>query len=367
MTFALQPAYTSINNLEPYPAGKPLEEFKREYGIDDVIKLASNENPLGCSPHVTLAITQELGGLYRYPDAHAHDLKQALVAYHDLPMAHFTLGNGSEELINLIARCFVNADNAVVFGQYSFIAYPLVTASQGATAIEVPAKNYGIDLTAMLHAIEQNNTVRVVFIANPNNPTGTRLTQQEIRNFVKQVPPHVLVVLDEAYVNYEPSCDNQQLIHEFANVIILRTFSKAYGLAGMRVGYAISHPQVSDIFNRVRQPFNVNRLAQSAALAALADQGFIQKVKQHNASQRDWLYEQFDALGLTYVKSHTNFILLQVDNAKALNQALLQQGIIIRPMSEYGLADWIRVTIGTAEENARFMQGLKNVRLSQAK
>lgn len=354
----LQPAYPSIQKLQAYPAGKPLDEFKREYGVEDVIKLASNENPIGCSPHVTLAITKELAELFRYPDANSHYLKQALADYHELPMEYFTLGNGSEEIINLIGRCFVSHNDSVVFGQYSFIAYPLVTASQGATPIEIPAKNYGIDLDGMLNKIKNNSSVKVVFIANPNNPTGTLLTSEKLDEFLQQVPQSVLVVLDEAYVDYEPSCDNQHLIQKYENLIILRTFSKAYGLAGLRVGYSISNPQIGDIFNRVRQPFNVNKLAQSAAIAALADQDFINKVRDSNLSQREWLYNQIDALGLNYIKSHTNFILLQVNDATKMDQLLLQQGIIIRSMEEYGLNEWIRVTIGTEDENIRFIDTL---------
>lgn len=358
----IQPAYPTINELQAYPAGKPLEEFKREYGIEDVIKLASNENPLGCSPHVTLAIVQELAQLARYPDSNAHNIKQALSEFHDLPIEYFTIGNGSEELINLIARCFVGSNDAVVFGQYSFIAYPLVTAAQGATKIEVPAKNYGIDLDAMLDAIKTNEEkVKVVFIANPNNPTGTILTKEQIHNFLQKVPPSVLVVLDEAYVDYDTSADAQEFVQQFDNVIVLRTFSKAYGLAGVRIGYAIANPEINDIFNRVRQPFNVNCIAQAAAVAAINDRDFVNTVKTTTADKRKWFYKQFDALGLNYVKSHTNFILVQIDNASDINQKLLEQGIIIRPMDEYGLDNWIRVSMGTEVENIRFIDSLKDL------
>lgn len=358
----IRPAYPTINQLQAYPAGKPLEEFKREYGIEDVIKLASNENPLGCSAHVTMAISQELTQLARYPDSNAYKLKQALADFHDLPIDYFSVGNGSEELINLIARCFVSSNDAVVFGQYSFIAYPLVTAAQGATQIEIPAKNYGIDLETMLAAIKANiNKVKVVFIANPNNPTGTILSKHDIHTFLQAVPKSVLVVLDEAYVDYDNVADAQAFIHKFDNLIILRTFSKAYGLAGVRVGYAITRPEINDIFNRVRQPFNVNCVAQAAAVAALADRNFINTVKTTTADKRDWFYHQLDALGLNYVKSHTNFILVQVDNAVNINQQLLHQGIIIRPMAEYGLNDWVRVSMGTEVENLRFIDALKGL------
>lgn len=361
MQLKITTAQPSILSLEAYPAGKPLEEFKREYGIDDVIKLASNENPLGCSPRVTLAITEQLGTLSRYPDANGYYLKQALADYHDRPIEQFILGNGSEEVINLIGRCFINHQDSVVYSQYSFIAYSLVTKAQGANPIEVPAKNYAIDLDAMLAAVKLNDTVKVVFIANPNNPTGSLLTTEALREFLLQVPEHVLVVLDEAYVDYEPSSDNQALLAEFANLIVLRTFSKAYGLAGVRVGYGMAHPAMIDIFNRVRQPFNVNRLAQAAATAALADQHFVKTVRDTNHNQRAWLYQQFDSLGINFRQSYTSFILVQMDNAFDINQALLKQGIIVRPMDEYGLDNWIRITVGTAEENIRLIDTLKDL------
>lgn len=361
MNPAFEPSHESIKQLEPYPAGKPLETFKREYGIDHVIKMASNENPLGCSPKVALAIQQELDHLSRYPDANGYDLKQAIAAYNNVSDDRITLGNGSEEIINLIARCFVNSTHSVVFGQYSFIAYPMVTASQGAKAIEVPAKEYGIDLHAMQKAVCADASVRVVFIANPNNPTGTKLEQNAIADFIRSIPSHVLVVLDEAYVDYEPSCNNQALIDEFEQLIILRTFSKAYGLAALRVGYAITHPAVADVFNRVRQPFNVNRLAQSAAHAALADQEFIQNVKHTNEQERNVFYQAFNELNVNYIPSYTNFILVEVGDAEHINQALLHQGIIIRPMDEYGLARWIRISIGTPSENQRLIQALTSL------
>ena len=261
----LVPAYDSILELMPYQTGKPVEELTREYGVSDVVKLASNENPLGCSPHVTLAITEQLGQLARYPDGNGYYLKQALADFNDVGVDQITLGNGSDDLLDILARSFAGADDAIIYSQYAFIVYPMLAKMQGAKGVEVPANRFGHDLKAMSQAVADN----------PNNPTGTQLTQQELRAFVASVPSSVLVVLDEAYNEYSPESNNRALLDEFENVVIVRTFSKAYGLAGLRVGYALSSVAVADLLNRIRQPFNVSRVALAAANAALADQDFI--------------------------------------------------------------------------------------------
>ena len=363
----LMPAYDSILELAPYQTGKPVEELTREYGVSDVVKLASNENPLGCSPHVTLAITEQLGELARYPDGNGYYLKQALADVNDVSVEQITLGNGSSDLLYILASSFAGSDDAIIYSQYAFIIYPMLAKMQGATGIEVPASRFGHDLKAMSQAVVDNPNTKMVFIANPNNPTGTQLAHEELRAFVASVPSSVLVVLDEAYIEYSPESNNRALLDEFDNVIIVRTFSKAYGLAGLRVGYALSSVPVADLLNRIRQPFNVSRVALAAAAAALADQDFIEKSRLNNQEQMRWLEKQFDALGLGFIKSHANFIMVEIEvemediNAAAIYQALLEQGVIVRPLAGYGLPNWLRITVGIAEDNMRLIDTLRSI------
>ncbi|AMN49590.1 MULTISPECIES: histidinol-phosphate transaminase [unclassified Psychrobacter] len=357
----LTPAYDSILELAPYQTGKPVEELTREYGVSDVVKLASNENPIGCSPQVTLAITEQLGKLARYPDGNGHYLKQALSDFTDVNIECITLGNGSNDLLDILARSFVSADDAVVYSQYGFIIYPMVTKMQGATGIEVPAHRFGHDLDAMRQAVEDNPNTKMVFIANPNNPTGTLLQHRELHKFVASVPSSVLVVLDEAYIEYSPESNNRALLDEFDNVVIVRTFSKAYGLAGLRVGYALSSAAVANLLNRIRQPFNVSRVGLAAAVTALCDQGFIEETIKTNQEQMLWLEKQFDALGLAFIKSHANFIMIEIEDAADIYQALLEQGVIVRPLAGYGLNDWLRITVGIAEDNLRLIDTLRSI------
>ncbi len=363
----LVPAYDSILELAPYQTGKPVEELTREYGISDVVKLASNENPIGCSPQVTLAITEQLGQLARYPDGNGYYLKQALADFNDIDIERITLGNGSNDLLDILARSFVGADDAIVYSQYASVVYSMLAKMQGATGIEVPAQRFGHDLKAMAQAVQENPNTKIVFIANPNNPTGTQLKQDELHQFVGSLPPSVLVVLDEAYIEYSPESNNRVLLDEFDNVVIVRTFSKAYGLAGLRVGYALSSAPVADLLNRIRQPFNVSRVGLSAAQAALADQWFIEQVRETNLEQMHWLEKQFDALGLGFVKSYGNFIMVEIDvemedvSAITVNQALLEQGVIVRPLVAYGLKNWLRITVGVAEDNLRLIDTLRSI------
>ncbi|WP_037030811.1 aminotransferase class I/II-fold pyridoxal phosphate-dependent enzyme, partial [Psychrobacter sp. TB47] len=256
----LIPAYDSILELAPYQTGKPVEELTREYGVSDVVKLASNENPMGCSPQVTLAVTEQLSQLARYPDGNGYYLKQALADFNDVNIDQITLGNGSNDLLDILARSFVGTDDAIVYSQYAFVVYSMLAKMQGATGVEVPAQRFGHDLNAMSQAVQDNPNTKIVFIANPNNPTGTQLEHKALRQFVAGVPSSVLVVLDEAYIEYSPESNNRALIEDFDNVVIVRTFSKAYGLAGLRVGYALSSVAVADLLNRIRQPFNVSRV-----------------------------------------------------------------------------------------------------------
>ncbi|MGE6244887.1 histidinol-phosphate transaminase [Psychrobacter proteolyticus] len=363
----LTPGYDSILALAPYQTGKPIEELTREYGVSDVVKLASNENPMGCSPRVTLAVTEQLGQLSRYPDGNGYYLKQALADFNDVNANQITLGNGSDDLLDILARSFVGADDAIVYSQYAFVVYPMLAKMQGATGIEVPAQRFGHNLKAMSQAVQDNPNTKIVFIANPNNPTGTQLEQKELRQFVASVSSSVLVVLDEAYIEYSPESNNRALLDEFDNVIIVRTFSKAYGLAGLRVGYALSSVAVADLLNRIRQPFNVSRVGLAAAAAALADQDFIEKTRLINDEQMRWLEKQFDALGLGFVKSHANFIMVEVQvemediTAASIHQALLEQGVIVRPLDAYGLPNWLRITVGVAEDNLRLIDTLRSI------
>ena len=363
----LVPAYDSILELAPYQTGKPVEELTREYGVSDVVMLASNENPLGCSPKVTLAITEQLGQLSRYPDGNGSYLKQALADFNNVNVDQITLGNGSNDLLDILARSFASADDAIVYSEYGFIIYPMLAKMQGAMGIEVPANRFGHDLKAMSEAVQDNPDAKMVFIANPNNPTGTQLEQEELREFVASIPSSVLVVLDEAYIEYSPESNNRALLDEFDNVVIVRTFSKAYGLAGLRIGYALSSVAVADLLNRIRQPFNVSRVALAAAAAALADQDFIEQVNITNQGQKRWLEKQFDALGLGFVKSYANFIMVEIEvemenvTAGSIYQALLEQGVIVRPLDNYGLPNWLRITVGVAEENTRLIDTLRSI------
>lgn len=357
----LTPAYDSILELAPYQTGKPVEELTREYGVSDVVKLASNENPMGCSPQVTLAITEQLSQLARYPDGNGYYLKQALSDFTAMSVDCITLGNGSNDLLDILARSFVGCDDAIVYSQYGFVVYSMLAKMQGAMGIEVPAQRFGHDLIAMRQAIEDNPNTKIVFIANPNNPTGTQLDSEELYDFVASMPASVLVVLDEAYIEYSPESNNRSLLDEFDNVVIVRTFSKAYGLAGLRIGYALSSPAVAELLNRIRQPFNVSRIGLAAAAAALADQNFIEEVRQTNTEQMRWLEKQFDALGLGFIKSSANFIMVEIEDAADINQALLEQGVIVRPLKSYGLNDWLRITVGLAEDNLRLIDTLKSI------
>lgn len=364
MSIQFGPDY--VRAIAPYQAGKPIAEVAREFGLEEsqIIKLASNENPLGMPESAKLAMQQAIADIGRYPDANGFDLKAAISAKYDVPQSWITLGNGSNDILELAAHAFVQPNQSVVFAQYGFLVYALATQAVGARAIEVKAKDFGHDLPAMLAAIADDT--RLIYIANPNNPTGTFLPAAELDAFLKAVPQHVVVVIDEAYNEYlaaDMQYESTDWARSYPNLIISRTMSKAYGLAGLRVGFAIGQPGVTDLLNRIRQPFNVNSLAQAAAIAALNDKEFLRKSAQINASGYQQLIAAFDQLGLSYVPSHGNFVLVKVgddDGAGArVNLALLKQGIIVRPVGNYGLPQWLRITIGLPEENAAFIAALK--------
>lgn len=356
-------ALPGIRELQPYQAGKPIEELERELGIKDIVKLASNENPLGVSPAVQAALTEAVRGLARYPDANGFYLKDALATKFSVGIDQITLGNGSNDVLELLARTYVQPHHEVIFSQHAFVVYPLVTKAIGATPVQVPAVDYGHDLDAMAAAITDNT--RMVFIANPNNPTGTFLTSKAIEAFLEKVPQHVIVVLDEAYYEYVPAHERApsvEWIDRFPNLVVSRTFSKAYGLAGLRAGYAISHPSVADLMNRIRQPFNMNQLALTAALAALLDEKFLADSIEVNKEGMRQLTEFCDAKGLDYIPSHGNFLTIEVGpEAGEYYQKLLEAGVIVRPVAGYELPNHLRVSIGLADENAAFCDALEQI------
>ncbi|MGD8558899.1 MAG: histidinol-phosphate transaminase [Gammaproteobacteria bacterium] len=361
-------AAPGLKGLQPYQPGKPIDELKREYGVKDIIKLASNENPLGPSPLALQAMQSEFVELARYPDGNGFELKQTIAQKFDVAMNQVTLGNGSNDILEFIARAFVTAENEVVFSQHAFAVYPLVTQAVNAKAVVTPAKNWGHDLDAMKAAI--NERTRVVFIANPNNPTGTWVDGDTLKAFIAAVPDHVIVVVDEAYFEYanDPRMkadgypNATQWLAEFPNLVVTRTFSKAYGLAALRVGYGISHPDIADLLNRVRQPFNVNHMGLVAATAALGDKQYLEESITLNATGMQQLIEGADRLGLEYIPSVANFLSIDVGKDSAtVYDDLLREGVIVRPVANYDMPNHIRVTIGLPEENERFLVALQKV------
>ncbi|MBY4945788.1 histidinol-phosphate transaminase [Cupriavidus respiraculi] len=355
-----------VRAISPYVAGKPIAEVAREFGLDEakIVKLASNENPLGMPESARTAMAAAIGELGRYPDANGFELKAALSARYDVPADWLTLGNGSNDILEIAAHALVKPGESIVYAEYSFAVYALATQEVGARAIEVKARDYGHDLDAMAAAIAPDT--RLVFIANPNNPTGTFLPAAEIERFLAKVPADVVVVLDEAYNEYldaEQQYESVSWVRKYPNLLVSRTFSKAYGLAGLRVGYAVAQPALTDLLNRIRQPFNVNSMAQAAAVAALGDAAFLRKSAELNREGKAQLVAAFDRLGLQYVPSSGNFVLVRVgddDDAGArINLALLKQGVIVRPVGNYKLPQWLRVTIGLPEENEAFIKALE--------
>ncbi len=354
----LAPSY--IRAIAPYQGGRPIAEIARQFGIDeaDIVKLASNENPLGMSPKAQAAIEDALLDIARYPDGNSFTLRQAVSQKFNVEPMQIVFGNGSNDILELSARAFLQVGDEVIYSQHAFAVYALVTQAVGATGVVVPAKSFGHDLDGFLKAITPKT--RLIFIANPNNPTGTLIDKASLKAFLKQVPSNVLVVLDEAYDEYL-SADKSEAIawlNEFDHLIISRTFSKAYGLAGLRVGFGLMHAEVADILNRVRQPFNVNSIAQAAAVASLADDDFVAKSYAANKAGLLQLTQGLDQLGLSYIHSHANFISFSIKQAAKVNQKLLERGIIVRPIANYELPDYLRVSVGLFSENQRFLEAL---------
>ncbi len=356
-------AVPGVRGLEPYRPGKPVEELEREYGIRGAIKLASNENPLGAGPRAMEALAQALANIARYPDGGGFALKSAIARRHGVDPACVTLGNGSNDILELAARCFVSAGDEVVFSEHAFAVYPIVTQAVGARAVVVPARDWGHDLDAMLAAV--TGRTRLVFIANPNNPTGTWLRRTELAHFIGQLPDSVVVVLDEAYAEYveEPDYPNGiEWTGRYPSLVVARTFSKAYGLAGLRMGFGISDPVLADLLNRVRQPFNVNSLAQAAAVAALEDTGHLERSRRLNGEGMRQLTGGFRALGLRFIPSVGNFVSVELPlPGREVYERLLRRGVIVRPVDNYGMPHHLRVTVGLPEENSRFLESLAQV------
>jgi histidinol-phosphate aminotransferase len=362
----LAPAY--VRAIAPYPPGKPISELAREMGLNeaDIVKLASNENPLGVSPRARAAIAGALDELALYPDGNGYDLKAAIAAKLGVEMAGIVLGNGSNDVLELVARAFLSPGASAVFSQHAFAVYPLVTQATGAVGIETPARAFGHDLDAMRAAIRDDT--RVLFIANPNNPTGTLLAAHALHAFLQSVPQRVVVVLDEAYGEFlaaDLQAPSVAWLAEFPNLVLTRTFSKAYGLAGLRVGYALAHPDVAGMLNRVRQPFNVNSLALLGAKAALNDGEFLAESKRVNDAGMAQLLQGCRTLGLAHIPSYGNFVCIQVATparpAAAVYQALLRRGVIVRPVGNYGMPEHLRVSIGLPQQNERFLTALAEV------
>jgi histidinol-phosphate aminotransferase len=357
-----QLAPENIRGIAPYIPGKPIAETARELGIPeaDILKMASNENPLGPSPRALDAIRGALAELHYYPDGSGFELKRVLSRKLGVRAENLVLGNGSNDVLELAARAFLRPGDSAVYSQHAFMVYPLAVQAMGARHIQVPARDFGSDIAAMAAAVEPDT--KILFVANPNNPTGTFTPWSEIRGLLERVPRHVLVVLDEAYGEYLPDAlrsPTPQWVAQHPNLVVTRTLSKAYGLAGLRVGFAVADVEVAEVMNRVRQPFNVNHLAMVAATAALDDDEFIEKSRAVNAAGLAQLEAGFKRLGLGYIPSHGNFITVHVGAAEHVYKSMLAEGVIVRPIAGYGLPEHLRVTVGLPEHNQRFLAALE--------
>ncbi len=358
----LAPDY--IRAIAPYQGGKPISELAREMGLNeaDIVKLASNENPLGISPKAQMAIDEAVHDIARYPDGNSFKLRKSVSEKFGVAYNQIVFGNGSNDILELAARAFLQEGCEAIYSQHAFAVYPLVTQAVGATGVVVPAQNYAHDLDGFLKAITPKT--KLIFIANPNNPTGTLISKKILKDFLKQVPSNILVVLDEAYDEYLSAKNKSEAVswlNEFENLIISRTFSKAYGLAGLRIGFGLMHPSVADMLNRVRQPFNVNSIAQAAAVASLADEDFVARSYAANQAGMVQMTQGLSELGLEYIPSHANFVSFKVVNAAQINQQLLQNGVIVRPIANYEMPEYLRVSIGLFSENDRFLTVLETI------
>ncbi|PID41958.1 MAG: histidinol-phosphate transaminase [Gammaproteobacteria bacterium] len=354
-------ANAGVQRISPYVPGKPEDELQRELGLERVVKLASNENPLGPSQKVIEAVSAKPGAISRYPDGNGFELKQALTSYLGIEENQVTLGNGSNDVLELVARAYSGPGDEVVFSEHAFAVYPLATLSAGATPVAARADNWAHDLDRIAACLSEKT--RLIFLANPNNPTGTWFHKDELEAFLNRVPEHIVVVLDEAYFEYVSESgypDGISLLKKHDNLIVTRTFSKAWGLASLRVGFAVSSPAIADVLNRVRQPFNVNTMAQVAAVAVLGDAAYLQKSVETNDAGLRQLESGFSALGLDYIPSVGNFIAVDVGaRAGEVYQSLLQQGVIVRPVANYQMPRHLRVSVGLKEENSIMLEALE--------
>jgi histidinol-phosphate aminotransferase len=361
---SLLPLNPNLKNLPVYQPGRPIEEVARELNLpaDSIIKVASNENPFGPSPLALAAMQKALPALNLYPDGNAFYLKQKLAAKLGVETSNLILGNGSNEIIEFVSHALLTPDSNIVVSQFCFAIYPIVAKMSGANVIVVPAKDYGHDLPAMLKAI--TSKTRIVFVANPNNPTGTLAPREEVISFVNEIPDDVLLVMDEAYIEFlDDAVDLVPLIRLGVrkNLILMRTFSKIYGLAGLRIGYGIGDPELIAALEKIRQPFNANLLAQTAALAALDDNEHVRKTRENNFAGLDFFRRAFRDLKLEFVPSFANFLLVRVGDGQKVFEAMQKQGVIVRPMGGYQLPEWIRISIGTQKENERSLDALRKV------
>ncbi len=352
-----------ISELTPYQPGKPVEEVERELGIASAIKLASNENPLGASPQALTAIQKALQNMHIYPDGACFELKQTLSLFLNKSTNQLTIGNGSENILEIIMKAYLKPGDEAVISQYAFLTIPLLIQGHGGKIVRVPANNFNHDIPNMISAVHEKT--RIIFIVNPNNPTGTYTKQNELIHLLESIPPHVLVVVDEAYHEYISSLDypdTLSMLDQYPNLVVVRTFSKAYGLAALRIGFAISSPVIADILNRARLPFNVNSIATVAAKAALLDQDHIKKSIKINQEGMKQLEEGLKKLKIDYIPSLGNFITINViKNSAEITQKLLLQGVIVRPLIPYNMLNYIRVTIGTFEQNDFFLRAFQKV------
>lgn len=357
-------APSHIREIAPYQPGKPISELARELGLEaaGIIKLASNENPIGVSPRAQEAIARVLPELARYPDGNGFELKQALSRRYGVADACIVLGNGSNDVLELVARSFLRPGDEAIYSQHAFAVYPLVVQATGARGIEAPAREFGHDLEAMRRSVTAKT--RLMFVANPNNPTGTYVGAEELEAFISSLPREIVVVLDEAYNEYLDDADKADSIgwlRRFPNLVVTRTFSKVYGLAGLRVGYAFADAGVADLMNRVRQPFNVNTLSLVAATAALDDHEFVRRSFELNRTGMKQITTALKRLEIEFIPSFGNFVSFKVGDGAAVFQKLLRKGVIVRPIASYGMPAHLRVTIGLESENARFLAALEEV------
>lgn len=352
-----------ILDIQPYVPGKPIEEVQRQLGLKKVYKMASNENPFGPSPKALCSMRRSLKDLNRYPDANCFYLRQEIAKRLKVQANQLIFGNGSDEIIVLATRAFIQKGDEVVIAHPTFLIYDIASRINAARVVKVPLRNFRYDLSAMLSAI--TSKTKIIFIANPDNPTGTYVTKKEVENFVKAVPSDILIFLDEAYYEYAPKKDypdSFSLMQRHKNVLFTRTFSKFYALAGLRIGYGVGDHSLIDILNRIREPFNVNSIAQEAALAALSDKKYYQSIFRKNEKEKKRLYEKLKKMGVFYVPSATNFILIDIkQKGSQVFQRLLQKGVIVRDMTGWGFDTFIRVTVGDRHQNDAFIKHLKEI------